>query len=35
MRTLAHRRNLHDEDTESEESEDYCNEEEKPSPPVQ
>ena len=32
---MAHRRNLHDEDTESDENEDYCNEDEKPSPPVQ
>jgi len=35
MRTMAHRRNLHDEDTESDENEDYCNEEEKLSPPLQ
>jgi len=28
MRTMAHRTNLHDEDKESDENEDYCNEEE-------
>jgi hypothetical protein len=34
MRTMDHKRNLHVEDTESDENED-CNEEEKPLPPVQ
>jgi hypothetical protein len=35
MRTMAHKRNLHVEDKESDENEDYCNEEEKPSRPEQ
>jgi hypothetical protein len=35
MRTTVQRTNLHDEEKESDENEDYYNEEEKPSPLVQ